>query len=782
MDKLRSRKCPNCDDVGHSSLDCPKLGNGKSGELPEFGSDVGIKLRVSNRGHPQSRLSNPDSRVRSPAHSRLSRPAKIKVSKLLERNEPSRRTDSYLRGEGKFDERPVYPNIAIKTKRTRLVVSDSESDGRGNYSDLDEPLTIQVDYGKPKKSKRRSSDQGISRSLNIQKTITKPGDLRFQMKSRPLAAPLIPQYKTKEDLRFSIKRPTTESKRKKTRPPEHENIPLSPVHNVEEEEELLKEVSGIKRTTTGSVIRFDSSGEEEGGEEEEEVEEEEVEEREEVPIKEKSDSESESESASVKEMEVEEVKPEPKEEPMSAEEEKEESGSSSSSDEDGSSSSSGSDSGSESEEEVVQKKKFIDIREKYDSKPIPASNPAPAKVAPKRQTSRRSSEKNKTEVKRDHHTASDDSGASEVKKPVQKRVKTDTRSSHEGRESRDGPLSKEQLLSLKSNDSDSFSDDGEEMRAHSGALAVLEDTKSRKVSPAPEKIVPIFPFKTKCRANQFPESKVPFIDSHCHIDYLFVRERNFGTFASYVESKDFPKNFSGCVANFCDPPAWGEYQMYEDILTEDGVWGAFGLHPHNAKMWSPEIERDLIRACSHPKCVAWGEMGLDYGKGQMETSPDVIEMQKDAFLAQIKHALKLNKPFVIHARGAEMDAFEIMKAKAPKDHKIHFHCYSGSWNTAWKMLEYFPNMYLGVTGLVTFGTASDVREVARKIPLERLLIETDAPYMKPNNAGSVDQDSPRSASPAMGLWVAAKIAEIRRIELDDVLIQVRKNVTNMYGI
>lgn len=83
---------------------------------------------------------------------------------------------------------------------------------------------------------------------------------------------------------------------------------------------------------------------------------------------------------------------------------------------------------------------------------------------------------------------------------------------------------------------------------------------------------------------------------------------------------------------------------------------------------------------------------------------------------------------------------------------------------------------------MTFGTASDVREVARKVPLDRLLIETDAPYMKPSNAAAVDQDSPRSASPAMGLWVAAKIAEIRRLELDELLLQVRQNVRNMYGI
>ena len=278
MDKLRSRKCPNCDDVGHSSLDCPKLGNSRAGGLPEFGTDVGIKLRVSNResahsrlnesAHSRlnesahSRLSDPDvgiklrvsnrenresvhsrlneadvgiklrvsnrenresvhsrlneadDKVRGPAHSRLSQPAKI--NKLLERSDNSR-TESFLRGEGKFEERPLYQNIAIKAKRTRLVQSDSESDGRGHMSD--EPLTIQVDYGKPKKSKRRSSERGVRRSLNAQKSAAKPGDLRYQMKSRPLDAPLIPQYKTKEDLRFSIKRPTTESKRKKTRPP-----------------------------------------------------------------------------------------------------------------------------------------------------------------------------------------------------------------------------------------------------------------------------------------------------------------------------------------------------------------------------------------------------------------------------------------------------------------------------------------------------------------------------------------------------------------------------------
>ena len=85
-------------------------------------------------------------------------------------------------------------------------------------------------------------------------------------------------------------------------------------------------------------------------------------------------------------------------------------------------------------------------------------------------------------------------------------------------------------------------------------------------------------------------------------------------------------------------------------------------------------------------------------------------------------------------------------------------------------------------GLVTYSTATDVREVCRKCPLDKILVETDAPYMKPSNASSVDKDSPRTASPAMGLWVAHKIAEIRKIDLDDVLKQVRQNVKDMYGI
>ena len=247
--------------------------------------------------------------------------------------------------------------------------------------------------------------------------------------------------------------------------------------------------------------------------------------------------------------------------------------------------------------------------------------------------------------------SSDDSdrGSEKIKKHVKKRTKTEP-------ETYKTSATREELLRNRSDDDyESFSDDGETTTTHDGALATVQPVKR------PPKIVPIFPFKCHSRYGQFPESKVPFIDSHCHIDYLFVRDRNYGSFASFVESKDFPKNFSGCVANFCDPPAWGEYQMYEEILEEDGVWGAFGLHPHNAHLFNAQILKNLIRAAKHEKCVAWGEMGLDYGNKNKDLNPYTIDMQKDAFMAQIAEALKLQLPLVIHGRGAESDCFEILK-------------------------------------------------------------------------------------------------------------------------
>ena len=103
-----------------------------------------------------------------------------------------------------------------------------------------------------------------------------------------------------------------------------------------------------------------------------------------------------------------------------------------------------------------------------------------------------------------------------------------------------------------------------------------ESLSDSGVSSESEDESPDFPFETQCKEGAYPVSQIPFIDSHCHIDYIFVREKHYGSFNSYIKTKEFPKNFSGCIANFCDPAAWGDQKMYESVLEEDGVWGAFG--------------------------------------------------------------------------------------------------------------------------------------------------------------------------------------------------------------
>lgn len=285
------------------------------------------------------------------------------------------------------------------------------------------------------------------------------------------------------------------------------------------------------------------------------------------------------------------IKTEIKEEPASQEEERSSSsdeqkeGSSEEEEEEGSSSSSSSTSSSEESGNEQLKKKFIDIRDKYDSKPLAVTTPLSTRLLEQAQstTTNKSSRNGTTEdnvknnkieeIKREHPTT-DESDESSPKKRISKRPKVNKNSRSTA--AVDIPLSRQELLNKNTDERDyeSFSDDGEDTREHGGALNGIETTPDRdgrktspertkrsKPPPVVEKIVPIFPFKTKCKPGQFPESKVPFLDSHCHIDYLFVREQNFGTFASYVESKDFPKNFSGCVANFCDPPAWAQYQV-----------------------------------------------------------------------------------------------------------------------------------------------------------------------------------------------------------------------------
>lgn len=121
----------------------------------------------------------------------------------------------------------------------------------------------------------------------------------------------------------------------------------------------------------------------------------------------------------------------------------------------------------------------------------------------------------------------------------------------------------------------------------------------------------------------YPGSEVGFIDTHCHIDMLYGKLGFRGTFSSFRRHyrSSFPPEYRGCITNFCNPRATAKEALWEGLLAEDMVWGAFGCHPHFAKFYSSVHERSMLMAMRHPKVVAFGEIGLDYShKNSTETS------------------------------------------------------------------------------------------------------------------------------------------------------------------
>lgn len=269
-----------------------------------------------------------------------------------------------------------------------------------------------------------------------------------------------------------------------------------------------------------------------------------------------------------------------------------------------------------------------------------------------------------------------------------------------------------------------------------------------------------------------------FIDTHCHLEYVFERFRHQGTFAQFASSNNYPGNFGGCITTFCDPTAFSpSFGIWQSLLSEPNVWGTFGTHPHNAKYYySSSLEEKMLNCLSHPKCVALGEIGLDYDS----RSPSDPAIQKKVLTRQLELAIQLKKPIVLHCRDAEMDLFDILSSAVPSDWRIHLHCFTGSLDMGRKFLETFPNLCLGVCGNVTYDSIK-VHKIAAEVPLDRLLIETDAPYMVPRNLPQHLRGA-KFSHPSFAFYTAKEIAALRHTNLVDVLKSLRENTTKIYGI
>ncbi len=198
----------------------------------------------------------------------------------------------------------------------------------------------------------------------------------------------------------------------------------------------------------------------------------------------------------------------------------------------------------------------------------------------------------------------------------------------------------------------------------------------------------------------------------------------------------------------------------------DYVYFAAGIHPHESGETECDYAEKLERFASHRKCVAIGEIGLDY---HYDFSPR--DVQKKVFEEQLKLAEKLHLPVIIHDREAHEDTWNLLKAYKPQG---IVHCFSGSVEMARDIVSL--GMYIGLGGAVTFKNAKKPVEVARYVPLDRLVLETDCPYMTPVPFRGQRNDS------SLISYTAEFIAEVKGIPVQELLDITTKNAKEIFGI
>ncbi len=254
------------------------------------------------------------------------------------------------------------------------------------------------------------------------------------------------------------------------------------------------------------------------------------------------------------------------------------------------------------------------------------------------------------------------------------------------------------------------------------------------------------------------------VDSHCHLGDLTFNGVEQRLSDVLVNAKNVGVTHMLCVNT--DLPSFEP--MYEKIKDLDNVYASVGVHPLNlADGWD---EAQFRRYAALPKVIAIGEIGLDYYYEQ-----ESRDQQMELFARQLKLALELDKPIIIHSRSAHEDTWQVLNEVDP-DCRLRgiFHCYADGWENAPKILD--RGFYISVSGIVTFPKATNIHLIARNMPLDRLLVETDSPYLAPvPYRGKPNQ-------PAFVEKVAREVARLKGITFEEVCQHTSANFERLFGL
>jgi TatD DNase family protein len=251
------------------------------------------------------------------------------------------------------------------------------------------------------------------------------------------------------------------------------------------------------------------------------------------------------------------------------------------------------------------------------------------------------------------------------------------------------------------------------------------------------------------------------VDSHCHLNH-----EDFSPDIGSVLSRADAAGVGRIICVGWDVPSSEKAAGQSKEIP--GVYAAVGVHPHDADTLDKGAEERLkTLAAEGGRVVAIGETGLDYYRS---TTPE--EIQQHAFRRQIRLASGLNLPLIIHSREAGDDILQILKEEGVPAAGAVMHCFSGGTEFAKKVLD--MGCYLGIAGQITFKNGEEAREVARFAPLDRLLIETDAPYLAPAPFRG------RRNEPAYIVRTAERLAELRGIPLSQVAEATKENACKVF--
>ena len=252
-----------------------------------------------------------------------------------------------------------------------------------------------------------------------------------------------------------------------------------------------------------------------------------------------------------------------------------------------------------------------------------------------------------------------------------------------------------------------------------------------------------------------------YVDSHCHLDFPEFAAELPGLLDAMAVAR---VTHALCISvNLPDWPA-----VHALAVAHPNLYATVGVHPDAENTTEPTVDT-LVELAARPKVVAIGETGLDYYRLEGD-----LGWQRERFRVHIRAALRARMPLVIHTRAASADTIALMQEENARDAGGVMHCFTETWEVAQGALEL--GFHISFSGIVTFKNAVELKEVARRVPLDRMLIETDSPYLAP-----VPYRGKRN-QPAWVHYVGEEIARLRDVSVETVASATSANFFRLFNI